>query len=105
MKSRFLGRIATRDRNLVVKRQGLCCPVQDDGLNGGGVEPGRQNGDRAENCIGLSSNHSEISCRSFSLGIVQVHALVPLFDEHGLNLLGGVDALLKMKFGAWLSLR
>ena len=36
------------------------------------------------------------------MGVVQVHALVPLFDEHGLNLLGGVDAVVEDEgFGAF----
>ena len=35
------------------------------------------------------------------MGVVQVHALVALFDEHGLNLLGGVDAVVEDEgFGA-----
>ena len=87
----------------MVERQGLCCSVQDDGLNGRRVEPGCQNGDRAENRIGLFLKPLEnLLPFLLAVGVVQVHALVPLFDEHGLNLLGGVDAVVEDEgFGAF----
>ena len=80
----------------MVKRQRLGRPVQDDGLHRRLVEPCGQDGHRGKHSIGGGVEPLQNVCTLFlTVGVVQVHARVTFFGEHGLHLLGGVDAVVE----------
>ena len=74
--------------HLVVQGEGFCGPVEDDGLDRGFIEPGGQNRHRRQHGIGGGVKPLEdVGALFFAVGVVEVHARIALFREHGLHLL------------------
>ena len=82
--------------HLVVKGEGFCGTVQDDGFHRGFVETRGQNRHRGKHRVGSGVEPmQDVRPLFFTVGVVQVHAGIALLFEHGLDLLGGVDAVVE----------